>query len=127
MNTAASETAFRVEDVPEAERIRVTERAARHIRKEMAKVEGVIGFRVAVQRSGCSGWMYTVDFVREPREDDLVFHIEEGLDVYVDRTSFGMIKGTEIDFISEGLTRQLKFHNPNAASECGCGESFSVA
>lgn len=127
MSTVATDIAAKTAALPEAERIRVTERAARHIRKEMEKAEGVIGFRIAVQRTGCSGWMYTVDFVREPREDDLVFHFDQGLDVYVDEKSFGMIKGTEIDFISEGLTRQLKFNNPNATSECGCGESFSVS
>ena len=35
-------------------------------------------------------------------------------------------QGTEIDLVVEGLNSTLKFRNPNAQMECGCGESFGV-
>ncbi|MEM7000976.1 MAG: hypothetical protein AAF529_09320, partial [Pseudomonadota bacterium] len=38
----------------------------------------------------------------------------------------GMILGTEIDMITEGLNSAMVFKNPNATSYCGCGESFAV-
>ena len=127
MSTPASNSAQGLASIPAAEQIRVTDKASAHIKREMAKEADVIGFRIAVGKTGCSGWMYTVDFVREPGPDDLVFPVAEGLDIYVDPKSFEFIKGTEVDFVQEGLTRQLKFKNPNVTSECGCGESFSVS
>ncbi len=32
----------------------------------------------------------------------------------------------EMDFVKEGLNEGFEFKNPNAAGECGCGESFTV-
>ncbi|MGD8498687.1 MAG: iron-sulfur cluster assembly accessory protein [Chromatiales bacterium] len=127
MSTTATQSARRIESIPAAEHIRVTDRAGAHIKREMAKETGAVGFRVAVRKTGCSGWMYTVEFVHQPDADDLVFPADPDLDIYVDPKSFELIRGTEIDFVHEGLTRQLKFNNPNVTSECGCGESFSIA
>lgn len=126
MSIPATHSAQTIASIPPAEHIRVTDKASAHIKHEMAKEPDVIGFRIAVGKTGCSGWMYTVDFVREAGPDDLVFPAAEGLDIYVDPKSFEFIKGTEIDYVQDGLTRQLKFRNPNVTSECGCGESFSV-
>ncbi len=49
-----------------------------------------------------------------------------GVKVIVDPESLGLIDGTEIDFVKEGLNEAFKFRNPNVKGECGCGESFSV-
>jgi iron-sulfur cluster assembly accessory protein len=125
MNTVL-ETRDNTAEVPVADRLRATEKATRHILKQMESDPAAIGFRLEVKRTGCSGWMYVVDLVREAREDDMVFHVGDGLDIYVDEKSFSFVHGTEIDFVSEGLTRHLVFNNPNVTAECGCGESFSV-
>ncbi len=124
MNTTAVEIS--TAQVPEADRVRATEKATCHILKQMESDPSAIGFRLEVKRTGCSGWMYVVDLVREAREDDMIFSVGDGLDIYVDEKSFSFVHGTEIDFISEGLTRQLVFNNPNVTAECGCGESFSI-
>ena len=50
----------------------------------------------------------------------------EGIRVYVDQLSVPYLTGTEIDYVTEGLNSSLKFRNPNATGECGCGESFKV-
>ena len=127
MNTMAVDSSISTTaQVPEADRVRATENATRHILKQMESDPSAIGFRLEVKRTGCSGWMYVVDLVREAREDDMIFSVGGGLDIYVDEKSFGFVHGTEIDFVSEGLTRQLVFNNPNVTAECGCGESFSV-
>jgi iron-sulfur cluster assembly accessory protein len=126
MNTMAVESNSSAVKIPEADRIRVTEKATRHILKQMESDPSAIGFRLEVKRTGCSGWMYVVDLVREARDDDLIFHVAEGLDIHVDEKSFSFVHGTEIDFVAEGLTRHLVFNNPNVTAECGCGESFSI-
>ncbi len=108
------------------EGIALTERAIAHVKREMAKTESVLGFRIAVKKTGCSGWMYIVELARERRADDVVFPVDDALDVYVDSESLSFLRGTEVDYIQEGLTRQLKFNNPNVTHQCGCGESFSV-
>jgi iron-sulfur cluster assembly accessory protein len=125
MSSLATDTASA--GIPAVERISMTERASAHIRKELAKQPGAIGLRIAVKTTGCSGLMYVVDFVSEKNDDDLVFDITEDLAVFVDPKSFECIRGTEIDFVQEGLSRHLAFNNPNAVSQCGCGESFSVS
>lgn len=107
--------------------VTATSKAIRHILRQMQSDPEAIGFRLEVKRTGCSGWMYVVDLVHEARPEDRIFHAGNGeLDIYIDEKSFGFVHGMEIDFISEGLTRQLKFNNPNVKAECGCGESFSV-
>lgn len=116
-----------IEEQDERKPVTATPKAIRHILRQMQSDPQAIGFRLEVKRTGCSGWMYVVDLVQEPRPDDRIFHAGDGeLDIYIDEKSFGFVHGMEIDFISEGLTRQLKFNNPNVKAECGCGESFSV-
>ncbi len=106
--------------------LRLTDRAVAHIKRAMADNDAAIGFRVAIKKTGCSGWMYAVEFAEARHEDDVVITVDQALDVYVDAKSLQYLKGTEIDFIQDGLNRQLKFNNPNVTSQCGCGESFAV-
>lgn len=127
MSSMASETASSGSEIAAVERITMTERASAHISKELAKQPEAIGLRIAVKTTGCSGLMYVVDFVSEKNDEDLIFEVSEGLTVFVDPRSFGCIKGTEIDFVQDGLSRHLAFNNPNVVSQCGCGESFSVS
>ena len=49
-----------------------------------------------------------------------------GVKIYVDATSLPLVDGTEIDFAKQGLSETFIFRNPNAAAECGCGESFTT-
>ena len=50
-----------------------------------------------------------------------------GVKVYVAASMLPLVQGTEIDYVREGINAALKFKNPHAENECGCGESFSVA
>lgn len=127
MSSMANESMSTGTEIPPVERITITERASAHIGKELAKQPEAIGLRIAVKTTGCSGLMYVVDFVSEKHDEDLIFEVAEGLTVFVDPKSFGYIKGTEIDFVQDGLSRHLAFNNPNVVSQCGCGESFSVS
>ncbi len=99
--------------------------AARHVEKSLVKRGGGVGLRLAVKTSGCSGYAYALEFVDALQPDDVAFE-SFGVKVIIDPISLGMLDGTELDFVREGLNEGFKFNNPNAKANCGCGESFAV-
>lgn len=105
--------------------ITMTQAAADQIKRLITAEEDALGLRVGVKPSGCSGYAYTLDLARELNDDDHVFTHEEA-QIVIDDKALNMLDGTEVDYVSEGLNRLFKFHNPNVKDECGCGESFSV-
>jgi iron-sulfur cluster assembly protein len=105
--------------------ITMTEAAVKHVRGYMENRGKGEGLRVAVRTTGCSGMGYVLEFVDEVSDDDQVFE-HDGIKIVVDPKSFIYLDGTELDFVKEGLNEGFKFNNPNARSECGCGESFGV-
>lgn len=105
--------------------ITITEAAANRVQVFLANRGKGVGIRLSVRTSGCSGMAYEMEFVDELREDDQVFE-DRGVQVVVDSKSLVYLDGTEVDYAREGLNEGFKFNNPNAKSECGCGESFNV-
>lgn len=105
----------------------VTERAKAHIKRELAKSPGAVGFRIGVVKSGCSGFAYNVELVDQAVESDRVLELDEDLTIFVDGEHYTALAGMRVDYVREGLSSMLKFENPNVVSECGCGESFSVS
>ncbi|MCB1664871.1 MAG: iron-sulfur cluster assembly accessory protein [Pseudomonadales bacterium] len=106
--------------------VEVTAAAVAHFRSQLQKNATARAIRLSVKQSGCTGYMYVVDLVPEARPDDLHLALEEGVELLVDRGSVPIVKGTRIDYVTEGVNRQLQFLNPNAKDHCGCGESFNV-
>jgi len=84
-----------------------------------------LGLRLAVKKTGCSGFAYVVNYADDIHADDVVFE-DRGVKVIVDKQSLGYIDGTEVDFVKQGLNEAFRFRNPNVKGECGCGESFTV-
>ncbi len=81
--------------------------------------------RVSVVSGGCSGLSYKMDFDNESQPNDQVFD-DNGVKVVCDLKSFLYLCNTTLEF-SGGLNgKGFYFNNPNAARECGCGESFAV-
>lgn len=117
-------TATTFDPTLDRQRITVTDAAREHILAQIARSERKF-LRLGVKESGCNGFMYTLDYIDGPGDDDRRFELG-ALDVYVKQKDLPMVVGTEIDFTVEGLNASLKFRNPNAASYCGCGESFSI-
>lgn len=105
--------------------ITITEAAASRVSSFLANRGKGIGLRLGVRTSGCSGMAYILEFVDNLDEGDQVFE-EQGVKIIVDAKSLVYLDGTELDFAKEGLNEGFKFNNPNASSECGCGESFNV-
>lgn len=108
-----------------AEDLTLTQAAAERIRQQLEQRGHGLGLRVGVRKSGCSGYMYTMDYADEIGEDDEVFE-EHGAKVVVANKFMPMLSGTTVDFRSEGLNRMFRFDNPRAKNACGCGESFMV-
>ncbi len=108
-----------------AESISVTERAAQYFAAQLAKHVGAVAVRLAVERAGCSGFSYRVDPADVVRDDDCVFETNS-VRVIVDPLSLCYLQDTTIDVVQEGLSRRLRFDNPNVRQRCGCGESFGL-
>ena len=105
--------------------ITLSDAAARHVNRYLAKRGKGIGVRLGVKTTGCSGLAYKLEYVDELDPDDVVFE-SNGIKVMVDPKSLAYIDGTELDFVREGLNEGFKFHNPNERDRCGCGESFRI-
>ncbi|MFB9133357.1 iron-sulfur cluster assembly protein IscA [Vibrio sp. AK197] len=85
-----------------------------------------IGLRLGVKTTGCSGMAYVLEFVDELNEDEDEVFEHSGVKVIIDKKSLVYLDGTQLDYVKEGLNEGFEFNNPNAKSECGCGESFNV-
>src|SRR5512135_1233665 len=121
-NKPATAPSFRVSD----ERlIKVTPSAAKRVStllQKQGRPGGVL--RVSVVGGGCSGLQYKMDLQDGPANRD--FLVETGgVRVVVDPKSALYVSGSELDY-AETLDGGFKVKNPNAASSCSCGESFSA-
>ena len=105
--------------------ITATTSAMRHLRRQQ-EINAGLHLKLDLTNSGCSGYMYQLTFVNEPETDDLDVKLGNNLSIYIPRMHIFMLQGTKLDYITEGLNSFLKYDNPNAHSECGCGESFSL-
>ena len=81
--------------------------------------------RVSVSGGGCSGFQYGFSFDDTVNPDDRTFTYGDVVAV-VDETSLDLLGGAEIDYVEELVGSAFKINNPNAASSCGCGSSFSI-
>jgi iron-sulfur cluster insertion protein len=111
----------------EAPALVFTEAAAR---KVAALIEGegnpALMLRVFVQGGGCSGLQYGFEFDEQTQDGDTCIE-NLGVKLIVDPMSVQYLLGAEIDY-REGLEgAQFVIRNPNAATTCGCGSSFTAA
>jgi iron-sulfur cluster assembly protein len=105
--------------------VTLSETAAKHVNRYLAKRAKGIGVRLGVKTTGCSGLAYKLEYVDEQLPEDVVFE-DRGIKVLVDPKSLPYIEGTTLDYTREGLNEGFKFSNPNERDRCGCGESFRV-
>jgi iron-sulfur cluster assembly protein len=103
----------------------LTEQAAEHVRNYLGKQEDMIGLRVGVKPTGCSGYQYVIEAAREINDQDKVFE-SHGIKIITDPQSLLYLAGTELDYVREGLNAGFRFSNPNVQETCGCGESFNL-
>lgn len=105
----------------------ITDKAADFARKKLAKrgtPEAAI--RLGIKGGGCSGFGYVIAFEDDPpRERDRVFEVD-GVRFIVDKKSLIYLAGAALDYEQTLMFQGFKFRNPNEASSCGCGHSFTV-
>ena len=106
--------------------VTTTESAASQIKKQLEKRGKGLGLKLAVKKSGCSGYAYVLDYADTLNENDYVFE-SFGVSVIVSQSDLEFVDGIELDYRREGINEAFKFNNPNVKGTCGCGESFSVS
>src|SRR5580704_410347 len=121
-NKPAAAPTFRIGD----ERlVKLTASAATKVATLLTKQgrpNGVL--RVAVMGGGCSGLQYKMDLQDAPASRDILVE-SAGVRVVVDPKSALYVTGSELDYL-DSLDGGFKVKNPNAATTCSCGESFSA-
>jgi len=118
----SSQPAFRIGD----ERlVKLTPSAAQKVAALLTKQGRPTGvLRVAVVGGGCSGLQYKMDLQDNPANRDILVE-SGGVRVVVDPKSALYVTGSELDYV-DALDGGFKVKNPNAATACSCGESFSA-
>jgi len=101
--------------------IKFTDKAIKHINNLLLKKDKGSFFRIAIKGGGCSGFQYDFSFDNCPEKDDLKFN-----NILIDKKSADLLKGAEVDYVSELIGNSFKISNPQTKSSCGCGVSFSL-
>ena len=81
--------------------------------------------RLSVDGGGCAGFTYRFALAEEVDGDDTVAETD-GVKLVVDPMSLELVQGSAVDFVEDLGGAAFKVQNPNAASGCGCGSSFSI-
>lgn len=81
--------------------------------------------RLSVEGGGCSGFQYRFDLAEDPAEDDTVTETD-GVKLVIDPVSLDLLEGSVVDYVESLGGASFQVTNPNAASGCGCGSSFSI-
>jgi len=102
----------------------LTEAAATKVQGLLEQEDANLNLRVFVSGGGCSGFQYGFTFDDEIKENDSVIE-SHGVKLLVDQMSMDLLKGSEIDYQTSIQGESFVIRNPNAASPCGCGKSFT--
>ncbi len=105
--------------------ITLTPAAAKRVAAIAARQQKPAILRLAVEGGGCSGFQYRFGLADAPEADDLVTETD-GVALVVDAISLDLVRGSAVDFVESLGGSAFQVTNPNAASGCGCGSSFSI-
>ncbi len=101
--------------------IKFTDNAIKQINYLLSQKDNGDFFRIAIKGGGCSGFKYDFSFDKKTNVEDLKFN-----NIVIDKTSADLLKGSEVDYVSELIGDSFKVSNPQSKSSCGCGVSFSL-
>ena len=104
--------------------INITQAAATQLKKVLAGEPPKV-FRISIFGGGCSGFQYKFAIENTPKKDDIKISVEQAT-VVIDPVSVGFLANATLDFENELVGSQFVIKNPNAATSCGCGSSFSI-
>ena len=101
--------------------IKFTDKAIKQINHLLTQKDKGAFFRIAIKGGGCSGFQYDFSFDKTLEKNDLKFE-----NILIDKDSANLLKGSEVDYVSELIGDSFKISNPQSKSSCGCGTSFSL-
>tara|TARA_Y100000768_G_C23803116_1_gene598173 strand:- start:77 stop:394 length:318 start_codon:yes stop_codon:yes gene_type:complete len=101
--------------------IKITDKAIKQINEMLLKKDKGSFFRIAIKGGGCSGFQYDFSFDTKQEKNDYKIN-----NILIDKQSAELLKGSEIDYVSELIGSSFKISNPQSKSSCGCGVSFSL-
>lgn len=105
----------------------LTDNAVLRIREILVDApEGNDSLLVGVDKSGCSGYSYKLDFANSNEMKSFEKLKIDGLNIYIDPKATIFLIGSQMDYIKDKLSSRFVFINPNEKSTCGCGESFNI-
>ncbi len=105
--------------------IQLTQSAARRVAWIAERQSRPAILRLAVDGGGCAGFTYKFELADSAEDDDTIAETG-GVKLVVDPMSLDLVRGSAVDFVEDLGGAAFKVTNPNAASGCGCGSSFSV-
>ena len=105
--------------------IDLTPSAARRVAAISAKQGKPAILRLAVEGGGCAGFQYRFGLADAIEADDATAE-RDGVRLVVDPVSLDLIRGSAVDYVESLGGAAFRVTNPNAASGCGCGSSFSI-
>ncbi len=105
--------------------VALTDSAAQRVAAIAARQGKPAILRLSVEGGGCSGFQYRFGLADAIEGDDILSQ-GDGAQLVVDPVSLELIDGSAVDFVESLGGAAFRVTNPNAASGCGCGSSFSV-
>jgi iron-sulfur cluster assembly protein len=114
-------------EAPSKREVHITAEAVKYAKKRLA-ARGTpdAAVRLGVRGGGCSGFNYVIEFSDEaPRAKDTVCELD-GVKFYVDKKSLIYLAGSTLDYEHTLMFQGFRFRNPQEATRCGCGHSFTV-
>ena len=107
--------------------IKVTQNAADQIRKILSDApEDKDVLLVGVDKSGCSGYSYKLDFANSDEIKNYESINDHGVKIFIEPKASMFLVGTIMDYRTDKLSSRFVFDNPNEKVTCGCGESFGI-
>ncbi len=107
--------------------LKVTDKASYQLKKIIDSAPpDTIGVVVGIDKSGCNGYSYKLDFVKKTEVEKFEFVEKDNVKIFIDPKATMFLLGSEMDYSTDKLSSRFIFKNPNEKSTCGCGESFSI-
>ena len=107
--------------------ISITSNAAQQIKNIISNApNGMDAVVVGIDKSGCSGYAYKLDFGNSSELKNFETINHDGAKVLIDPKATMFLLGSIMDYRQDKLASRFVFDNPNEKNTCGCGESFSI-
>jgi iron-sulfur cluster assembly protein len=107
--------------------MRLSNAAAERLKEIMGQSDHpVAGLRVGVEKGGCAGMSYTMEYAESAGPHDEIIE-DKGVRVFIDPKAVLYLLGTEMDYQVDKFTAGFVFNNPNQTAACGCGHSVELA